>query len=282
MRNAATDLNASRAKATTQPRRVRTRFRQKYDAGEIPARVAHGTGANAIAWRVDPSALDASAYLPLFIDGLKETKHPYRLLAVRGGIELTRACGERALLDALPRSVLPMKEALGTGDMAVTAVALELLREFVKVSPSIGEALVPYYRNLLPALNALKDVSDVYVSLVNLTDCRSWREPHRRSRVTDDASDVADDVDRFPLARNRRLRPLQAQHRLSRSRHSSRARASRRRRRSGEHQVPNSHVSELRSLRVSVERASSGRRSRSRLHANARLHTTRPISASSP
>ena len=95
MRNAATDLNASRAKATTQPRRVRTRFRQKYDAGEIPARVAHGTGANAIAWRVDPSALDASAYLPLFIDGLKETKHPYRLLAVRGGIELTRACGER-------------------------------------------------------------------------------------------------------------------------------------------------------------------------------------------
>ena len=198
MRNAATDLNASRAKATTQPRRVRTRFRQKYDAGEIPARVAHGTGANAIAWRVDPSALDASAYLPLFIDGLKETKHPYRLLAVRGGIELTRACGERALLDALPRSVLPMKEALGTGDMAVTAVALELLREFVKVSPSIGEALVPYYRNLLPALNALKDVSDVYVSLVNLTDCRSWREPRRRSRVTDDASDFTDDVDHFP------------------------------------------------------------------------------------
>ena len=84
MRNAATDLNASRAKATTQPRRVRTRFRQKYDAGEIPARVAHGTGANAIAWRVDPSALDASAYLPLFIDGIKETKHPYRLLAVQG------------------------------------------------------------------------------------------------------------------------------------------------------------------------------------------------------
>jgi len=57
---------------------------------------------------------------------------------------------------------------------------------------------VPYYRNLLPALNALKDVSDVYVSLVNLTDCRSWREPRRRSRVTDDASGFTDDVDHFP------------------------------------------------------------------------------------
>ena len=31
-----------------------TRFRQRYDAGEVPARVAHGGGANVIAWRVDP------------------------------------------------------------------------------------------------------------------------------------------------------------------------------------------------------------------------------------
>lgn len=191
-------------------RATTTRFRQKYDAGEIPARVAHGAGANAIAWRVDPSALDASAYLPLFVDGLRETRHPYRLLAARGGVELTRACGERALLDALPRVVWPMKRALETGDMAVTAVALELLREFVRVSPVIGEALVPYYRNLLPALNALKDVSDVYVSLVDLTDARAWREPRARARVGDVArargvdADVVDALEVVGRGRSKR------------------------------------------------------------------------------
>ena len=92
---------------TTATMATATRFRQRYDAGEVPARVAHGGGANAIAWRVDPAALDARVYLPLFIDGVRETTHPYRVLAVRGGIELTRACGERALLVSrhLPREL---------------------------------------------------------------------------------------------------------------------------------------------------------------------------------
>ena len=44
---------------TTATMATATRFRQRYDAGEVPARVAHGGGANAIAWRVDPAALDA-------------------------------------------------------------------------------------------------------------------------------------------------------------------------------------------------------------------------------
>ena len=66
---------------TTATMATATRFRQRYDAGEVPARVAHGGGANAIAWRVDPAALDARVYLPLFIDGVRETTHPYRVLA---------------------------------------------------------------------------------------------------------------------------------------------------------------------------------------------------------
>ena len=47
---------------TTATMATATRFRQRYDAGEVPARVAHGGGANAIAWRVDPAALDARVY----------------------------------------------------------------------------------------------------------------------------------------------------------------------------------------------------------------------------
>ena len=155
--------------------RAMTRFRARYENGDIPARVAH-TGLNGIAWRVDPSALDARAYLPLFIDGIKETAHPYRLLAVRGAEDLIKSCGERAILDALPRLILPMKEALNTGDARVLAVAFDLLYTMTTTYADVGEALVPYHRQLLPAFRAYKDVDDVFVSLVNLSDAKCWTE----------------------------------------------------------------------------------------------------------
>ena len=226
-----------------------TRFRQRYDAGEVPARVAHGGGANAIAWRVDPAALDARVYLPLFIDGVRETTHPYRVLAVRGGIELTRACGERALLETLPRCALPLRDALNTGDPAVIAVTLELLVEFTRASPAMGEALVPYYRQLLPRLNALKDVDDVYVSLA----------PRRRALVARASTSRERGRGRERRERNapsrdrtHRSRTIQTQHRQSGASRASRARAQRRRRRVGQHQISHSHVPFVRARRVSV------------------------------
>lgn len=155
--------------------------------------MAHAGIGNGIAWRVDPGALDAATYLPLFVEGMRETEHPYRLLAVRGAKELARACGERALLDALPRAVLPLKAALDSSDFAVAAVALEFVRELAEISPAVGEALVPYYRQLLPAFNAHKNVRDVFVSLVNLSDSRSWRERPRSSAAFADERSDADE-----------------------------------------------------------------------------------------
>ena len=69
------------------------------------------------------------------------------------------------------------------------AVTLELLVEFTRASPAVGEALVPYYRQLLPRLNALKDVDDVYVSLARLADARSWRERPPRANAGEDEND---------------------------------------------------------------------------------------------
>ena len=82
-----------------------------------------------------------------------------------------------------------MRDALNTGDPAVIAVTLELLVEFTRASPAVGEALVPYYRQLLPRLNALKDVDDVYVSLARLADARSWRERPPRANTGEDEND---------------------------------------------------------------------------------------------
>lgn len=61
----------------------------------------------------------------------------------------------------------------------------------------IGEVLVSYYRNLFSALNALKDVFDVYVFFVNLIDCCFWCEFYCCFCVIDDVLDVVDDVDCF-------------------------------------------------------------------------------------
>ena len=172
-------------------RSTRPVFRERYDSGAIPIAVAH-RGVNAVTWRADPGSLDASTYLPLFVEGMRETRHPYRLLAVRGASELSRACGERALLEALPRMVLPLKAALEDDDPAVVAVALEFTRELANGSSVIGEALVPYYRQLLPAMNGLKDVKDVYVSLAVLSDARAWRERRGPSLHADDVHHIHD------------------------------------------------------------------------------------------
>ena len=186
-----------------------TRFRERYDAGAVPARVAHAGSGNGIAWRVDPSALDAATYLPLFVEGMRETEHPYRLLAVRGATELARACGESELLKALPRAVLPLKAALDSRNFAVAAVALEFVRELAERSPAVGEALVPYYRQLLPALNGHKNVRDVFVSLVNLSDSRSWRERPRASATSaDEPSSDAFNADERIIGRGRSKRAI--------------------------------------------------------------------------
>jgi hypothetical protein len=171
----------SRTRDSARARVVMTRFRARYDNGDIPARVAH-CGVNGIAWRVDPGALDARAYLPLFISGISETQHPYRLLAVRGAEDLIKSCGERAMLEALPRLILPMKEALNTGDARVLAVAFDLLYTMTTTYAAVGEALVPYHRQLLPVFRAYKDVDTIFVSLVNLCDAKCWSETRPKSK----------------------------------------------------------------------------------------------------
>jgi hypothetical protein len=127
-----------------------TLFRVLYERGDIPVCVEHG-GSLSLKWRVDPASLDVVALLPIFLDGIRETEDPYRFLAVRGAQELLAVAGERALA-ALPELVQPLRRALVTRDRAVVATASLLLQALVHGVPGAGEALVPYYRQLLPTL----------------------------------------------------------------------------------------------------------------------------------
>ena len=46
--------------------------------------------------------------------------------------------------------------ALNTRDPEIVAITLKILQRLVECSDTIGEALVPYYRQILPVLNLMK------------------------------------------------------------------------------------------------------------------------------
>ena len=56
----------------------------------------------------------------------------------------------------IPQLIIPIKTALNTRDPDVIATVLKVLQELVVSGDMIGEALVPYYRQILPVLNIFK------------------------------------------------------------------------------------------------------------------------------
>eukprot|EP00879_Flechtneria_rotunda_P016550 GHRR01017319.1.p1 GENE.GHRR01017319.1~~GHRR01017319.1.p1 ORF type:complete len:333 (+),score=101.06 GHRR01017319.1:882-1880(+) len=129
-----------------------TTFRKFYERGDLPISIDHKSFKNAIKWKVDLDKLDYHHYLPIFFDGTRETQDPYRFLAIKGTEDLLAAGGNR-VLPVIPQLIIPIKTALNTRDPAVIAVCLQLLQKLVLSGELVGQALVPYYRQLLPIFN---------------------------------------------------------------------------------------------------------------------------------
>lgn len=129
-----------------------TAFRRLYERGDLPVSVDHAGSKASVRWHVDPSQLDFHHYLPVFFDGVRERQDPYRFLAVRGAEDLLAAGGAR-VLPVVPQLIMPIKTALSTRDPAVMCVVLRLLQKLVLSGDLVGQALVPYFRQLLPVLN---------------------------------------------------------------------------------------------------------------------------------
>ncbi|KAK9843659.1 hypothetical protein WJX81_001353 [Elliptochloris bilobata] len=132
-----------------------TAFRRFYERGDLPIAMEHRGMKNVIRWKVDLAKLDYHHYLPMFFDGIRETQEPYRFLAVQGVEDMLKAGGAK-VLPVLPQLIIPIKTALNTREHSVMCIALQLLQKLVLSTEQIGEALVPYYRQLLPILNLYK------------------------------------------------------------------------------------------------------------------------------
>eukprot|EP00002_Diphylleia_rotans_P004189 TRINITY_DN1300_c0_g1_i5.p2 TRINITY_DN1300_c0_g1~~TRINITY_DN1300_c0_g1_i5.p2 ORF type:complete len:317 (-),score=71.29 TRINITY_DN1300_c0_g1_i5:837-1787(-) len=143
------------AGATRQRNIPPTQFRRFYERGDLPIAVEHHTNGNRIQWKVLPEKLDYHHYLPLFFDGLREKEDPFRFLAVQGVFDLLER-GSSKILPVIPQLIIPIKTALNTRDAQVITVMLKVIQKLVTSAEMVGEALVPYYRQILPIFNIFK------------------------------------------------------------------------------------------------------------------------------
>lgn len=61
------------------------KFRYFYERGDLPCTIQHITKGQKLKWFIDDlNTLNIDYYLPIFIDGLCETKYPYHFIALEG------------------------------------------------------------------------------------------------------------------------------------------------------------------------------------------------------
>ncbi len=129
-------------------------FRTFYDRGDLPVTIEHGPQ-NRIKWKVEIQQLDYHHYLPIFFEGIREKTDPYRFLAVQGVFDMLENGGAK-VLPVIPQLIIPIKTALNTRDPEIIQITLKIMQALVTCSDTIGEALVPYYRQILPIMNLFK------------------------------------------------------------------------------------------------------------------------------
>jgi len=132
-----------------------TEFRRFYDRADLPIQIQHTGTQNRIAWKVDAEKLDFHHYLPIFFDGIREMEDPYRFFAVQGVYDLLEKGGSK-ILPVVPQLIIPIKKALNTREREVMVTTLKIIQSLVLSAEMVGEALVPYYRQILPVFNIFK------------------------------------------------------------------------------------------------------------------------------
>lgn len=150
----APEVKAPKAGAVARRMIAPSEFRRFYDRGDLPIAIEHGPQ-NKIYWKIDVTQLDYHHYLPIFFEGIREKQDPYRFLSVQGVFDMLEKGGAK-VLPVIPQLIIPIKTALNTRDPEIIAITLKILQALVTCSDTIGEALVPYYRQILPVMNLFK------------------------------------------------------------------------------------------------------------------------------
>lgn len=183
---------APKADAFAHKKPGKTIFQTMYDRGDLPLRVNGGV-AKFVRWAVKDvaapnvsskapvnfssaggpeyeqakerflAALDYKVMLPLFFDGLREEREPCRFLAANGLKELLEMGTADRVVPVVPLIILPLRLALNTRDTDTVRRCISAIQQLVAVEgvdpvsgQNVGEALMPYYRHILPIFNLFK------------------------------------------------------------------------------------------------------------------------------
>ena len=132
-----------------------TMFPIRYRRGELPCSIEHRGSGNNLSWICPLLQLDYEHYLPIFLDGIRCTESPYQFVARQGFDELIEEAKgfPDCVLPCLPDLIKPIRLALNTKDPDIVHAALRALQKIVLSNYGVGEALVPFYRQLLSVMN---------------------------------------------------------------------------------------------------------------------------------
>ncbi|CAF2987220.1 unnamed protein product [Rotaria socialis] len=134
-------------------------FRLFYERGDLPCTIHHTTKGQSLKWFIDNlETLNIDYYLPIFTDGLCEIKYPYSFIALQGILDLIEHASHKIDIESLSKIILPLKRALYTNDQIVISRVLIVLQKLARGNDgAIGVALVPYFNQILPMINIIKE-----------------------------------------------------------------------------------------------------------------------------
>ncbi|XP_014211591.1 parkin coregulated gene protein homolog [Copidosoma floridanum] len=160
------------------PPRGITTFRRFYDRSALP--VTLESDGQKVSWKFEEfkelKELDYNLYLPLMLDGLVECKPPFPQLVDHALADMLEH-GTNKVLPVLPLLVRPIKRAVDTKISRIVCRTLRVLQRLVQSDHCVGQALVPYFRQILPVLNILKDRTVHYGEEIDYSHQRGENVP---------------------------------------------------------------------------------------------------------
>ncbi|CAF3863639.1 unnamed protein product [Adineta steineri] len=134
-------------------------FRLFYERGDLPCTIEHITKGQRLKWFInDLETLNIYYYLPIFTDGLCETKYPYSFIALQGILDLITRASHKIDGETLSKLIVPLKRALYTNDPIVISRVLFVLQNLARGNDgAVGIALVPYFNQILPIINIIRE-----------------------------------------------------------------------------------------------------------------------------
>ena len=101
-------------------------------------------------WSVDLSLLDYTSILPTFMDGLRESRHPFIFIVRTGLLDLLNAPGAaQKVLDLLPAILGPLRAGLANKDKDLFLGSLKICNRLIAL---LGPLLMSHLNALLPPI----------------------------------------------------------------------------------------------------------------------------------